>query len=138
MKSKEKKESQDTINISAENIGLTNFQNTTGAPVFVNPNISGSVTYNTETPSSPTIESTLKFERSENYYSLKEPIVFGGQTETKEYKLISDIEFEYGEKFEKKGAQYNHSHHKIDEKTMTVRREGFFSRFIKMIFRRKK
>jgi hypothetical protein len=34
MKSKEITEAKDTINISAENIGLTNFQNTTGAPVF--------------------------------------------------------------------------------------------------------
>lgn len=134
MKSKKKKESQDTINISAENIGLTNSQNTTGAPVFGNPAISGSVTYNNETASSPTIESTLKFERSENYYSLKDPIVFGGQTETKEYKLISDAEYKY----EGEEDQYNSCHHKFDEKARIVRKSGFFSRFIKMLFRRKK
>lgn len=134
MKSKKKKESQDTINISAENIGLTNSQNTTGAPVFGNPVISGSVTYNNETASSPTIESPLKFERDENYYSLKDPIVFGGQTETKEYKLISDAEYKY----DREENRYDSGHHKFNEKTKIVRKSGFFSRFIKMLLRRKK
>jgi hypothetical protein len=137
MKSKKEKESQDTITISAGNSNVANFQNATGSPIFGNPDISGAVTYNNETASSPTIESPLKFERNGNYYSLEEPIVFGGQTETREYKFVSNTNCKCGGKCKKKEDQCDHDHHKSGEKNKGHRKGGFFSKLLSFIFRKK-
>lgn len=133
MEQNKKKELKEASS-NAEESEVTDSRNVTNSPVFVNSNISGSVTYNTGTYSSPTIESPLKFERVENYYTLKDPVIFAGQTESTEYKVVQDFGCKCGGKCKKNDGQSNHDHRGSKISVNKSQKSTFFRRLLDVIF----